>query len=371
MLSAKLQTAAAPRVATRAVATRPSLRRSVRVAASAGGRDEQVAAKLLALPAAASAFLAAGNAQAATELMQLAAGDNRLGTIALLFVPAIGWVAFNMLSPLTNQLARMTEMAGEPAPKAAKAGKRRGVAGAVGLGAALSLAAAQSAEAATEIAQLAAGDNRLGTIALLFVPAIGWVAFNMLSPLTNQLARMTEMAGEPAPKAAKAGKRRGVAGAVGLGAALSLAAAQSAEAATEIAQLAAGDNRLGTIALLFVPAIGWVAFNMLSPLTNQLARMTEMAGEPAPKAAKAGKRRGVAGAVGLGAALSLAAAQSAEAATEIAQLAAGDNRFGTIALLFVPAIAWVGFNMLQPLNNQLNRMTEMAGADAPKAAKRR
>ncbi len=74
-------------------------------------------AKLLAVPAAAGAFLAAGNAQAATEMAQLAASDGRLGTISLLFLPALGWVAFNMLSPLNNQLARMSEMnAGAAAP---------------------------------------------------------------------------------------------------------------------------------------------------------------------------------------------------------------------------------------------------------------
>jgi hypothetical protein len=47
------------------------------------------------------------------------------------------------------------------------------------------------------------------------------------------------------------------------------------------------------------------------------------------------------------------------------------HRLGTIALLFAPAVAWVGFNMLQPLNNQLDRMSEMNAAPAPKAAKRR
>jgi photosystem II PsbY protein len=112
-------------------------------------------AKLLALPAAAGTLLAAGNAQAATELAQLAAGDGRLGTISLLFLPALGWVAFNILGPLTNQLNRMTELNSEGVPK-----KRRGIAGAVGLGAALSLAAAQQADAATELAQLAGSDGR-------------------------------------------------------------------------------------------------------------------------------------------------------------------------------------------------------------------
>ncbi|KIZ01880.1 hypothetical protein MNEG_6079 [Monoraphidium neglectum] len=347
--------------APRAVPKLRSGRRSVHVAASAVGRDDQIA-KLLAIPAAAGVLLSSGHAQAATELAQLAASDNRLGTIALLFAPAVAWVGFNMLQPLNNQLDRMSEMNAAPAPKAAK---RRGVASAVGLGAALSLFAAQQAEAATEIAQLAASDNRLGTIALLFAPAVAWVGFNMLQPLNNQLDRMSEMNAAPAPKAAK---RRGVASAVGLGAALSLFAAQHAEAATEVAQLAASDNRLGTIALLFAPAVAWVGFNMLQPLNNQLDRMSEMNAAPAPKAAK---RRGVASAVGLGAALSLFAAQHAEAATEVAQLAASDNRLGTIALLFAPAVAWVGFNMLQPLNNQLDRMSEMNAAPAPKAAKRR
>ncbi|GBF94409.1 hypothetical protein Rsub_07223 [Raphidocelis subcapitata] len=183
-----------------------SRRSSVRVAASAS-REEQ-AAKLLALPAAAGAFLAAGNAQAATELAQLAASDSRLGIIALLFLPAIGWVAFNILGPLTNQLSRMSEMNSEAPPSKGASKKRRGVAGAVGLGAALSLAAAQQADAATELAQLSASDSRLGIIALLFLPAIGWVAFNMLGPLTNQLSRMSEMNAEAAPSKGAAAKKR-------------------------------------------------------------------------------------------------------------------------------------------------------------------
>ncbi|GBF93475.1 hypothetical protein Rsub_06608 [Raphidocelis subcapitata] len=238
MLLRQSQQAAACRAApARALPKLGAVRsRSVRVAASAARAEEQVA-KLLALPAAAGAFLAAGNAQAATEMAQLAAGDGRLGTISLLFLPAIGWVAFNMLGPLNNQLNRMSELASDSAPRG---GKRRGVAGAVGLGAALSLAFAQHADAATELAQVAASDSRFGTISLLFLPALGWVAFNMLGPLNNQLNRMSELASDSAPRG---GKRRGVAGAVGLGAALSLAFAQHADAATELAQVAASDSR--------------------------------------------------------------------------------------------------------------------------------
>jgi hypothetical protein len=51
-------------------------------------------------------------------------------------------------------------------------------------------------------------------------------------------------------------------------------------------------------------------------------------------------------------------AQNAEAATEVAQLAASDNRVGAIATLLVPALGWVGFNMLQPALNQLERMSD-------------
>ena len=47
------------------------------------------------------------------------------------------------------------------------------------------------------------------------------------------------------------------------------------------------------------------------------------------------------------------------------------HRFGTISLLFLPALGWVAFNMLQPLNNQLARMSEMADGGAAPAKKRR
>ena len=84
--------------------------------------------------------------------------------------------------------------------------------------------------------------------------------------------------------------------------------------------------RLGTISLLFLPALGWVGFNILQPALNQLNRQAEIKAE-AQGATSSRKKRGLAGAVGLGAALSMAAAQQAEAATELAQLAASDNRW--------------------------------------------
>jgi photosystem II PsbY protein len=116
------------------------------------------------LSAVASSWMFSGNAQAATELANLAASDNRLGTISLLFLPVIGWVGFNILQPALNQLNRQAEIKDEAvaATSGRSAGrKKRGVAGAVGLGAALSLFAAQNADAATELSQLAASDNRL------------------------------------------------------------------------------------------------------------------------------------------------------------------------------------------------------------------
>jgi photosystem II PsbY protein len=80
--------------------------------------------------------------------------------------------------------------------------------------------------------------------------------------------------------------------------------------------------RLATISLLFLPALGWVAFNMLQPAFNQLNRMSEK--NAAGSSSK--KKRGITGAVGLGAALSMLAVQQADAATELSQLAASDNR---------------------------------------------
>jgi len=77
-----------------------------------------------------------------------------------------------------------------------------------------------------------------------------------------------------------------------------------------------------------VPAIGWVGFNILQPALNQLNRQNEIKAEAQGATSSGGrKKRGVAGAVGLGAALSMAAAQQADAATELSQLAASDNRW--------------------------------------------
>ena len=70
-------------------------------------------------------------------------------------------------------------------------------------------------------------------------------------PLQNQLNKMADQS------------KQSIAVGAGLGLVASMLMAESANAATEVAQLAAGDSRVGAIALLFVPALGWVAFNAL------------------------------------------------------------------------------------------------------------
>ena len=61
---------------------------------------------------------------------------------------------------------------------------------------------------------------------------------------------------------------------LGLGTAL-LLASEKADAAQEILQLAASDNRIGIIATLFLPVVGWVLFNIGGPALNQLANTAE------------------------------------------------------------------------------------------------
>ena len=82
------------------------------------------------------------------------------------------------------------------------------------------------------------------------------------------------------------------------------------------------------------------------PLQNQLAAMSDEA--PAAK----GRKRGVAAGLGLTAA-GLMATQSAEAAQQVADLAASDNRFGIIALLAVPVLGVSGSGPRTPLHAAL------------------
>ncbi|BDA48051.1 probable photosystem II core complex proteins psbY, chloroplastic [Coccomyxa sp. Obi] len=235
----------------------PSVRCSAQAQHSAENLQEQIT-RAAAWSTAAATLLAAGNAQAANEVATLAAGDNRFGTLTLLALPALGWVAFNIGGPALNQLNNMKT-------------KTRGAAVGVGLGAAL-LLASQKADAAQEVAQLAAGDNRFAIIATLFLPVIGWVLFNIGGPALNQLNNVAQKrkTGVVKKVASKVGKKRAVTGAiVGLSAA-SLLAAPQADAANEVMQLATGDNRFGIIATLFLPVLGWVLFNIGGPALNQL-----------------------------------------------------------------------------------------------------
>ncbi|PNW77795.1 hypothetical protein CHLRE_10g452100v5 [Chlamydomonas reinhardtii] len=317
-------TSAALRSSVRSAKPVLPVRRAVRsVVVRAQASEEQLGFKVgtvATLSSVAASWMMAGNAQAATELASLAASDNRAGILATLLVPVLGWVGFNIFGSLQAQLNQMD------------AKNKRAVPAAVGMGAAASLLFAQSAEASTEIATLAASDNRVAILATLLVPVIGWVGFNIFGSLQAQLNQMD------------AKNKRAVPAAVGMGAAASLLFAQSAEASTEIATLAASDNRVAILATLLVPVIGWVGFNIFGSLQAQLNQMD------------AKNKRAVPAAVGMGAAASLLFAQSAEASTEIATLAASDNRVAILATLLVPVIGWVGFNIFGSLQAQLNQM---------------
>jgi photosystem II PsbY protein len=155
----------------------------------------------MAVSTAAASLIYSGNANAAQELVSLAEGDNRIGVIASLFVPALAWVGFNMLQPILNQAGLEAHMLNDLSDMSntlhgflqldkmteKKDSAKRSITAAIGLGAAASLLLAENADAATEVAQLAASDNRVGVIATLFVPALGWVGFNMLQPAKNQV----------------------------------------------------------------------------------------------------------------------------------------------------------------------------------------
>lgn len=126
---------------------------------------------------------------------------------------------------------------------------------------------------------------------------------------------------------------------------------------------------------LFLRASGWVGFNIAQPLFTQLGRMTEMQAEgsaPVAKSAKSAKKavkRSLAAIVGLSAVCSMLMAETANAATEVAQLAETDNRILVLATVFVPVVGWVGFNIAQPLFSQFLRMNDKAEVKAAAAKK--
>ncbi|KAK7379525.1 hypothetical protein VNO80_04988 [Phaseolus coccineus] len=120
----------------------------------------------------------------------------------------------------------------------------------------------------------------------------------------------------------------------------------AAFAASQIAQIAEGDNRGLALLLPVVPALAWVLFNILQPALNQLNRMRSS--------------KGVMVGLGLGLGTSGLVWGPEASASEmglIADAAAGsDNRGQLLLFVVAPAIVWVLYNILQPALNQLNRM---------------
>lgn len=191
----------------------------------------------------------------------------------------------------------------------------------LGLGAVASLISSPHASAAQEIVDLAADNDSRGLLLLIvLVPAIGWVLFNILQPALNQISKMRST--------------KGLIGAIGLGAAASAIFSPQADAVQDLASVADNDSRGLLVLGILIPAVGWVLFNILKPALNQVDKMRSA--------------KGVAGAIGLGAASAIFTPQADAAVQEIANLADNDSR-GTLLLgVLVPAIAWVLFNILQP-----------------------
>lgn len=201
-----------------------------------------VIAKSAALSAVAGQLFMAGQASAAQEVAAMA-GDNRLGILAVVFLPVIGWVLFNIAGPALNQVNEMSD-------------KNKSLIAGAGLGAAV--VCGGSAEAAQEVVSMA-GDNRLGILAFLLVPVVGWVLFNIAGPALNQVNEMSE-------------KTKSMIAGAGLGGAL--ISSGTADAAQEL-MTTAGDNRLGILAVVFLPVVGWVLFNIAGPTLNQMNEMSE------------------------------------------------------------------------------------------------
>uniref|UniRef100_A0A7S3Z0Z2 Uncharacterized protein n=1 Tax=Lotharella globosa TaxID=91324 RepID=A0A7S3Z0Z2_9EUKA len=66
-------------------------------------------------------------------------------------------------------------------------------------------------------------------------------------------------------------------------------------------------------------------------------------------------------------------ARAQQVASNLAELkkSSSDGRLGKIVLLGVPVLAWVGFNILGPAQNQLDGMTDSKKKPAGKATRRR
>jgi len=89
--------------------------------------------------------------------------------------------------------------------------------------------------------------------------------------------------------ASSGGRRARAAVGAGLGLSALLGASSSADAAQLVGDVAASDNRLFIILGLFLPALGWVLFNMAGPVLNQINAMAEK--NAGGGSSKGGKRR--------------------------------------------------------------------------------
>eukprot|EP00798_Chlamydomonas_sp_ICE-L_P026598 gene26598-18380_t len=317
----------------RASCVRPALpvRRPVQIRAERKA-EKSSQANAVALTTVASTMLVAGNAMATTEIVQLGGLDPRVTAIASIFVPALGWVAFNALQPLMNQVSQMDDD---------NRSSKRSIAVGSGLGVAATLLVAEQAQAASEVAQLGGLDPRVAAIGSIFVPALAWVAFNALQPLLNQVSQMDED---------NRSSKRSIAVGSGLGVAATLLVAEQAQAASEVAQLSGLDPRVAAIGSISVPALAWVAFNALVPFMTQFTQMDED---------NRNSKRSIAVGSGLGVAATLLVAEQAQAASEVAQLSGGlDPRIAAIGSIFVPVLGWVAFNALAPLLSQAERMDD-------------
>jgi hypothetical protein len=133
------------------------------------------------------------------------------------------------------------------------------------LAGALSLGTQQASAASVvnEYTQVAGLDSRALVFLLILGPAIGWVAFNILTPGLNQLNDMQ----------VKNDKlKKGVPLGLSLSAAALAGMPEQADAATELMQTAGLDARI-LIFGAFVPVLGWVGYNILKPGLAQIEGM--------------------------------------------------------------------------------------------------
>jgi len=130
-------------------------------------RDVATTARLGAAATMMTAAVAPLPAVAAVNEVAAVAGDNRALFLLGLFVPAIGWVGFNILNPALRQVGGMSERNEKDAKKSRSA--LIGMAGAAAAAAAAAMP--EAADAAQEVMNLAATADQIPDIV-----ALGWGA---------------------------------------------------------------------------------------------------------------------------------------------------------------------------------------------------